>query len=211
MKVIPFLISAIMLFFSDKCQVYKTKACDFEDSKASILGEYIPSALSMDEGENALYMAVTKDYAGYMIFVFAGGKIAKVDMQAYKTLTNRKKLLKAYSAKDELAAIFYIKEDVDLLLTSSDGRMLIVSTGAVSAKTTKDTQGVAVMTLKKNKRIETVKIFTDGMLEKPHRYITRSLPAAGKLPLPEETRVLPGHGPESLIGRERALNPWLQG
>ena len=175
-----------LLFFSDKCQVYKSKGSEFDDTKASVLGDYIPSKLEFDKDENSVYMAVTADYSGYMIFVFKNGKIAKVDMSAYETKTNRKKLISAYSDKSPLAAAFYIKEDVELLLTSSNGRRLLVSTAVIAPKTTKNTQGVAAMTIRKGHRIADAVIFNEDMLKNAHRYRTRNIPAAGKLPAADE-------------------------
>lgn len=171
-----------LLFFSDKSQVYKSKGSEFDDSKASVLGDYVPSKLGFDNDENAAYMAVTKDYSGYMIFVFQNGKIAKVDMKAYETKTNRKKLISAYSDKSPLCKAFYIHEDTELLLTSSNGRRLLVNTAMIASKTTKNTQGVAAMTIRKGHRVVDAVIYNDEMLENPHRYRTRNLPAAGKLP-----------------------------
>lgn len=176
-----------LLFFTDKCQVYKAKGSDFADTKASVLGDYIPAKLGMDEGENAVYMAVTKEYDGYMIFCFENGKIAKVDMQAYATKTNRRKLLAAYGDKSPVTSIFYVKEDCELLLTSSQGRMLLVHTGAVQAKTTRSTQGVAALTLKRGQRLLSVQEYTEGMLQSPDRY-RKNIPATGSMPTAQETQ-----------------------
>lgn len=168
-----------LLFFTDKCQVYKAKAADFSDTKASVLGEFVASALQMDKDESAVYMAVTMDYKGYMLFFFENGKVAKVDMSAYETKTNRKKLIKAYCDKFPIVAIRHIKEDCEIVMKSSSGRILLLNTGAVSPKTTKDTQGVGVMTQRKNHRLGSVTDFTEDMFQKPARYRTRTLPAAG--------------------------------
>ncbi len=168
-----------LLFFTDKCRVYKAKASDFGDTKASVLGEFVASALEMEQGENAVYMAATTDYKGYMLFFFENGKVAKVDLGAYETKTNRKKLIKAYCEKFPLAAVKQIKEDCELVLKSSSGKILLLNTGAVSPKTTKDTQGVGVMTQKKNHRLVSVEDYSEGMFKKPARYRTRTLPAAG--------------------------------
>lgn len=170
-----------LLFFTDRCQVYKAKAADFEDTKASALGDYVPSKLHMDAGESAVYMAVTTDYKGYMLFFFENGKLAKVDLSAYATKTNRKKLIKAYCDKFPLAAVRQIAEDCELVVQSTAGRILLLNTGAVAPKTTKDTQGVAVMTLKKGHRVAGVRDYREGEFQKPARYRTRSLPAAGAL------------------------------
>ncbi|MCQ4896176.1 DNA topoisomerase (ATP-hydrolyzing) subunit A [Anaerotruncus sp. DFI.9.16] len=175
-----------LLFFTDRQQVYKAKASDFDDGKASVLGDYIPAKLGMDEGENAVYMAVTTNYAGYMLFFFENGKAAKVDLSGYATKTNRKKLLGAYSDASPLAACFQIEGGEDFLMTSSSGRMLLANAGAVSSKTTRTTQGVAVMTQKKNHRVASVKPFSEGMLANPHRFRTKTLPAAGMMPREED-------------------------
>lgn len=178
--------SADLLFFTDQHQVYKAKAADFSDTKASVLGDYIPAKLGMDEGENALYMAVTKNYSGYMLFFFENGKAAKVDMSAYATKTNRKKLIGAYSAKSPIVAIFYVKEDCEFLLTSSQGRMLLFHSGAIQSKTTRSTQGVAVMTLRKGNRVLKVEQYTEDMLKNPNRY-RKNIPAVGSMPSADET------------------------
>ena len=167
-----------LLFFSDKCQVYKTKTAEFDDSKASILGDYIPSKLEFDQGENAAYMVETRDYKGFMIFVFDNGKISKVPLSSYETKTNRKKLIKAYSEKYNLHTMLHITEETEILLKSTNGRMLIVNTAAIPAKTTKDNGGIAVMTQKKGQRILEVSLYK-GELSGDHRYRTRNLPAAG--------------------------------
>lgn len=168
-----------LLFFTDKCQVYKAKVSDFADTKASTLGDFVASSLEMDKEENAIYMVNTTDYKGYMLFFFENGKVAKVDVSAYATKTNRKKLIKAYCEKFPLAAIRYIREDCELVLTSTSGRILLLNTGAIAPKTTKDTQGVGVMTQKKNHRLDRVEDYREGMFQKPARYRTRNLPAAG--------------------------------
>ena len=176
-----------LLFFSDKCQTYKSRACDFEDTKTSLLGDYIPSKLGFDSGESCAYMAVTTDYKGYMLFFFENGKVAKVDMASYETKTNRKKLINAYSDKSPLVAAFAINDDTDFVLKSTSGRLLIFNSGAISSKTTKNTQGVAVMNLKKGHRVESVVYYRDGMFVKPQRYKTKTLPSAGAILSAEDT------------------------
>lgn len=171
--------SAELLFFTDKCQVYKAKASDFEDSKASVLGDFIPSKLEFEKDEKPIYMAVTSDYKGYMLFVFENGKIAKVTMSGYATKTNRKKLIKAYSDKSPIVAAMYIEEDTEIVLSSTAGRHLLVNTGAISPKAAKDTAGVNVMTLKKYHKVQDVRLYKEGEFTKPHRYRTKTLPAAG--------------------------------
>ena len=150
--------TAELLFFSNKSQVYKMKAADFADTKASVLGEYIPARAQMDEGESAAYMAVTYQYDGFMLFFFENGKVAKVEMSAYQTKQNRKKLLNAYSDKSPLTAALYVREDCEVLLTASSGRMLLFHTGLIAPKATKNTQGVQAMNLKKGQRLLRVQL-----------------------------------------------------
>ena len=170
-----------LLFFTDQCQVYKSKVSDFDDTKASVLGDFVPSKLMMDEGESAISMVVLKEYKGYMLFFFENGKVAKVDISAYETKTNRKKLIKAYSDKSPIVSVVYAEADKELVMRSTAGRYLLFNTGAISAKTTKDSQGVSVMTLKKGHRIDSVTEYSEGMFAKPTRYRTKNLPAAGAI------------------------------
>ena len=170
-----------LLFFTDKCQVYKTTAADFDDTKASVLGDYLPAKLGMDSGENPVFMAVTTDYQGYLLFAFENGKAAKVPLSAYATKTRRRKLANAYSDKARLVQALQLAEDCEVLFTSSDTRMLIVHSGLIPAKVTKDTQGVAVMTLKKKHLLVSARIY-DGGFADPKRYMVRTLPGAGALP-----------------------------
>lgn len=176
-----------LLFFTDKCQVYKAKASDFADTKASVLGDYVAAKLSMDEGENAVFMVATKDYKGILLFAFENGKSAKVPLEAYATKTNRKKLTGAYSDKSPLSGMLFLEDDREVLFKASSGRMLLVHTGALSLKTTRSTQGVAVMKLKKGHRLFDVSEYKEGTFAKPQRYRTRSMPALGALPSNEDT------------------------
>lgn len=175
-----------LLAFTDKGQVYKAKLDDFPDGKASQLGTYVPSKLEMDSDEKVVYICVLREYVGYMIFVFENGKVAKVDITAYQTKTNRKKLLKAYSLKSPLACCEYIEEDTEFVLSSTSGRMLILNTGALTPKTSKDTIGVSVMTQKKNHKVDSMHKYVEGEFEKAWRFRTKNLPAAGALPGPAD-------------------------
>lgn len=170
-----------LLFFTDKAQVYKTKVNEFKETKASTLGDYVPAKLNMDEGENSIYAVNTKDYKGYMIFAFENGKIAKVPLSAYETKTNRKKLTGAYSDKSPIADIIYVKEDCEIMLTSSQGRVLLFNTGAIAEKASRSTIGVNVLALKKGHRLISAKLYKEGDLAKPSRYRTKTLPAAGSV------------------------------
>lgn len=170
-----------LLFFTNMCQVYKSKADDFIDNKASVLGEYVPSKLEMQENEQVVYMAVVNDYSGYMLFAFENGKFAKVDMASYATKTNRKKLINAYSSKAPLAQAMYIREDTDIVLCSSSGRMLLINTAGILPKTTKDTQGISAMKLKKTHKVVSLHLYKEGEFEKAWRFRAKNLPAAGAL------------------------------
>ena len=170
-----------LMFFTTNAQVYKSRVDSFSDGKASVLGDYVASKLDFDEGENAIYMVNLTKYEGNMIFVYENGRISKVPMSSYETKTNRKKLIKAYCDKFKLHTALYVKEECDLLLKSTNGRMLIVNTASIPAKTTKDNSGIAVMTQKKGQRIYTVDIYDKGTLDSEHRYRTKNLPAAGSL------------------------------
>lgn len=176
-----------LLFFTDKCQVYKAKAADFTDTKASALGEYVPAKLGMDEGENAVYMVATKDYKGIVLFAFENGKLAKVPLEAYQTKTNRKKLTGAYSDKSPLAGMVFFTEDKEFLLKASSGRMLLIHSGAINLKTTRSTQGVAVMKLKKGHRLFEISEYVEGTFAKPQRYRTKTLPTLGAMPANEDS------------------------
>ncbi|MBE6810698.1 MAG: topoisomerase IV [Ruminococcaceae bacterium] len=171
-----------LLFFTTNAQVYKSRVFDFVDGKASTLGDFVASKLEYDEGEQSLYMVHTRDYSGFMIFVFDNGRIAKVPLKSYETKTNRKKLIKAYCEKHKIHTILYFEKDCDLLLKSTNNRMLLVNTALIPAKATKDNGGIAVMTQKKGQRIFTAEPYVDEALENPHRYRTKNLPAAGALP-----------------------------
>lgn len=178
--------NAELLFFTNKCQVYKAKASDFSDAKASLLGEFLPAKLEMENDEHTVAMVATTDYKGFLLFVFENGRVAKIDLAAYSTKTNRKKLIKAYTDKFPLHSILHCAEDCEVLLTSTNGRMLLLHTGALTTKTTKNNSGVAVMTQKRGQRVLRAEPYTEGMLLKPHRYRTKTLPAAGSVKTAEE-------------------------
>ena len=173
--------NAWLLFFTDHRQVYKCRVGDFADTKASVMGEFVAATLSMDEGEQPIYMAVTEDYKGYMLFGYENGKFAKIAMESYATKQNRKKLLKAYSDKEPLACLLQLPEETEIAVRTTGGRMLLAHSTQIGEKQTRDTLGVAVITLKKNQKIEWVKPASELELTNPHRYRVRSLPAAGAL------------------------------
>ena len=178
--------AAELMVFSDRCQVYKARCADFEDTKASALGDYLPGKLGFDEGENFFALCMPGDYSGSVLFVFENGKVAKVELAAYQTKSNRRKLTGAYSDKSPLKALFRLTEDVQLALYSTEGRALIFSTAQLAAKTTRATQGVAVLTLKRKASLcRAVELERSGIVNAA-RYRTRTLPAAGALLRPED-------------------------
>ncbi len=175
-----------LLFFGDRCNVYKSRVADFKDTKTSVMGDFVPAKLGFDEGEGARYMAVVSEYTGYMLFFFENGKAAKVDMAAYATKTNRRKLIGAYSDKSPLVAMAYIPQDTEFVLTATSGRRLLVHTGAIAAKSTRNTIGVQVMTVKGKHHLQSVQPYVSGSLTKESRYRTKTLPAAGAMPQAED-------------------------
>ena len=170
-----------LLVFTDKAQVYKCRLSDFADGKASALGDYLPGKLGFDEGENFLTAVLPGDYRGNILFVFENGKAAKVALSGYETKTNRKRLTGAYSDKSPVRAIVPLPEDTQLALYASDGRCLIFSTAQIAVKTTRATQGVAVMSLKKKAVLQRAVLLSQAGIVNESRYRTRTLPAAGAL------------------------------
>ena len=168
-----------LLFFTNLAQVYKCKTAEFAETKASVLGDFIPSKLEFDEGEYPLYMAVTADYKGLMLFVYDNGRISKVPLNAYATKTNRKKLIGAYCEKFKLHTALQLEADTDLCLKSTNGKILLVNTACVPQKTTRNNGGIAVMTQKKGQRIFSVTPYKKGTYENEYRFKTKNLPASG--------------------------------
>lgn len=171
-----------LLFFTDRCQVYKAKGYGFSDTKASSIGDYIPASLSFEKNEKLVYAIATTDYSGFILFFFKGGKVSKVDMKSYETKTNRKKLVKAYSDLDDLVAAFYEHEDKDFLITSSSGKVLIFNSSSVNLKQAKNTQGVAVMKQKRGHRVIKVEEYKLGTFADEKNYRSKNIPASGKIP-----------------------------
>ena len=154
---------------------------ELEDGKVAQMGIFLPGRLGMDEDENILSMIITGDYSGYVLFFFAGGKCAKIPLSSYATKLNRRKLLKAYCDKEPLARMIFLPEDTELAIRTSASRMLLVHSSQIAAKATRDSQGVSVVTLKKNQTIASVVPAETLELANPHRYRVRSLPATGTL------------------------------
>ena len=170
-----------LLIFTDRQQVYKAKLCDFADTKASVLGVYLPTVLSMDADEHVLCMVDPGDYRGELLLVFENGKVARIPVSAYETKTNRRRLTGAYSDKSPLVAVLPLYEGSEVVLFASDGRALLFPPEAVSLKASRTTQGVAVMALKKKAVVTQAQFAPDTLIRNHARYRARSLPAAGAL------------------------------
>ena len=180
--------NAEAMFFTDKCQVYKTRLGEFDDAKASVLGDYLPTKLKMDAGESVIFMVLPgADYAGSLLFFFENGKAARVELKAYQTTSNRRKLTGAYSDKAPLACIRRLDEDCELAVYSNEPRCLIFHTALLAPKTTRSAQGVAVMTLKPKYHLESVRLSDETAITNRTRYRVRAIPAAGALVKEEDS------------------------
>ena len=179
--------TAEIMFFTDKCQVYKTRLSEFDDAKASVLGDYLPAKLSMDSEESVVYAVLPGDYSGALVFFFENGKAARVEMKAYQTTSNRRKLTGAYSDKSPLRCILPLAEDCEVAVYSTERRCLVFHTALLAPKTTRTTQGVAVMTLKPKYHLEHVEELAQTSISNVSRYRVRALPAAGALLRQEDT------------------------
>ena len=169
------------LVFTDQFQCYKSRLSDFDDGKASQLGDYLPQKLGFEQGENLRGLVLCGDYKGFVLFFYENGKVAKVPMSAYETKTNRKKLTGAYSDKSPLVAVMALDSDEQVVLYSSDGRALIFSTAQLLPKTTRSTQGVAVLTLRKKAVLSGAAMLADSGIVNQSRYRSKTIPAAGAL------------------------------
>ena len=176
-----------LLVFTDKQQCYKTRLSDFDDAKASVLGDFLPTKLAMEPGESFLWACLTSDYSGSLLFFFENGKVARVSLAAYQTQTRRKKLTGAYCDKSPLAAAWHLTEDMEMAVISTEGRCLVFQTAVLNPKTTRSTQGVNVMTLKPKWKVEKALPLDHTAIVNAARYRARSLPVAGML-LKEEDR-----------------------
>ncbi|MBR4363033.1 MAG: topoisomerase IV [Ruminococcus sp.] len=169
-----------LIFFSDKAQAYKSRASAFDDTKASVMGDYVPAKLSFDEGENLRLMIPTTDYSGYIIFFFENGKAAKIPLRSYETKTNRKKLANAYSDKSPLVAAVFVTDETDILLRTTTGHALVFNSGMILPKSTRDSQGVQVITLRKNAALSSARVISPEEAPGLEKYRAKSVPAAGK-------------------------------
>ena len=172
---------AEFLIFTDKFQCYKSRLSDFEDSKASLLGDYLPQKLMFEQGENMVSLVFCGDYKGFVLFFFENGKVAKVPLSAYETKTNRRKLTGAYSDKSPLVKVMALDSDEQMAVYSSDGRAAIFSTAQLNPKTTRNTQGVAVLTLKKKAVLSDAVLLKESGITNESRYRTKTIPSAGSL------------------------------
>ena len=170
-----------LMFFTDRQQVYKVRAADFADGKASLLGDYLPTKLGMDEDEKVIDLVLPGDYSGHVLFFFENGKCARVSLSAYATTSNRRKLTGAYSDKSPLAALLKLTEDKELALISTEPRALLLHTALLAPKTTRATQGVAVMNMKPRYHLDRVCTPEESGITNLARYRVRSIPAAGAL------------------------------
>ncbi|MBO7251512.1 MAG: topoisomerase IV [Oscillospiraceae bacterium] len=170
-----------LLVFTDKFQCYKARLSDFDDSKASVLGEYLPQKLGFEQGENMVALIFCGGYKGFVLFFFENGKAAKVPLSAYETKTNRKKLTGAYSDKSPLVKALALDADEQMAVYSSDGRTAIFSTAQLLPKTTRNTQGVAVLTLKKKALLRDAVLLSQSGIVNESRYRTKTIPSAGAL------------------------------
>ena len=178
---------AEFLVFTDKFQCYKSRLSDFEDSKASLLGEYLPQKLGFEQGENMVALIFCGDYKGFVLFFFENGKAAKVPLSAYETKTNRRKLTGAYCDKSPLVKALALDNDEQMAVYSSDGRAAIFSTAQLNPKTTRNTQGVAVLTLKKKAVLSDAQLLSTSGIQNQSRYRTKTIPSAGSLLKPEDS------------------------
>ncbi|MBQ9382799.1 MAG: topoisomerase IV, partial [Ruminiclostridium sp.] len=167
-----------LLFFTDKHQVYKSAVADFADTKASMMGDYVPAKLEMEQDEKIIKMIPTEDYSGNIILFFKNGKCAKVPLSSFETKTKRKKLANAYFDGSDLVAMYLLPEDRDFILQSAAGKVLIFSSALVLPKAARDTQGVQVMRLTRTE-LQSARPYEEGMLDDPERFVAKSVPVAG--------------------------------
>lgn len=175
-----------VLFLTDKQQMYKCRVSDFEELKASVLGLYLPTVLQLDEGENVISMLDPGNYSRDILFIFANGKAARVELAAYETKTNRKKLINAFSDKSPLVYVEIIEEEKDIVCYSSDGRALIFNTNLLQPKSSRNVQGVAVMSVKARRHLERCQELSGTRIENVSHYRARNIPAAGAMLKPED-------------------------
>ncbi len=175
-----------LLVFTDRQQVYKLRLSEMEDSKASLLGAYLPAKLQMDEGESVITMLDPGDYSANVLLLFENGKAARLPLSVYATKTNRKKLVNAFSDKSPLVEVLLLTEEKDIALFTSDGRAIVFNSSLLQEKSSRSTQGVAVMAAKARRTLSAAKPLADTAIQTVSRYRVRSLPASGALLKPED-------------------------
>ncbi len=168
-----------VIVITDKYQAYKAHLYDFDDCKASVLGDYLPAKLGFDEGEKPIYVMLTADYKGFICYFFEDGRVAKVPLSSFETKTNRKKLTGAYSEKKPLIYVASDTQDTQFVLTATNGKTLIVNSAMIPSKEKRDTMGVKVLELKGKNMLYKVERYRDGMFAKPEKYKTKNIPAVG--------------------------------
>jgi len=179
---------AEILVFTNHCQCYKSRLSDFDDGKASLLGDYLPQKLGMDPGETVLQAILPGDYKGFILFFFENGKVAKVPLSAYETKTNRRRLTGAFSDKSPLICAMAMDTDAQVALYSTDGRAMVISTALLAPKSSRSTIGVCVMSLKKKAVLKQAVTFEESGIVNASRYRCRNIPAAGSLLKEEDSR-----------------------
>ena len=170
-----------IIFLTDKVQAYKCRLHEFDDGKASLLGDYLPQKLQMSDGERVIFCFLPGDYSGHLLYVYENGKVAKIPVKSFDTKSNRRRLTGAYCDKSPLVSVLHLPEEGEAVLYSTDSRALVVSTATVAAKATRSSQGVVVMSLKKNKKVKKAVLLAESGIVNVARYRTRTLPAAGAL------------------------------
>ncbi len=170
-----------IIFLTDKVQAYKCRLHEFDDGKASLLGDYLPQKLQMSDGERVIFCFLPGDYSGHLLYVYENGKVAKIPVKSFDTKSNRRRLTGAYCDKSPLVSVLHLPEEGEAVLYSTDSRALVVSTAAVAPKATRSSQGVVVMSLKKNKKVKKAVLLAESGIVNVARYRTRTLPAAGAL------------------------------
>ncbi|WP_461246110.1 DNA gyrase subunit A [Treponema sp. R6D11] len=168
-----------VIVFTNQASCYKAKAYDIPDTKASAFGEYLPALLSMDDGEEPIYTVATLDFKGFLLFCFENGKIAKIPLESYQTKTNRKKLAGAFADKSKLVSIIYLREDADLYARSSNNKVLVFNSSQLSLKTTRSSQGVNVISLRKGATLDKVELLAENTFADSNYYKTKNIPASG--------------------------------
>ncbi len=170
-----------ILFFSDKCNVYKAKTYEFTDTKPSEFGSYLGSELQLEDGEKILFMHVTSDYKGRFLIGFNNGKAALFPVNVYETKLNRKKLVNAFSDKSEAVSFMWLAddEDPDLVARSDLNKAAVFQASLIPLKTTRTTQGVQLLVSKRGSQLVEIARLSEIGINDPEYYRIRRIPAIG--------------------------------